>query len=396
MDIFGNDIFDTSDDGLELDFGQANVSVWGNRIHNAVHNGISFQPQDGGPWYIIRNQIVGSVESPFKFRTTDRFVLIQQHDRQLASPGRDDLLQRRTICWAAIPAQQSMDLRAGRTDLVALMASRTTGAPISTTTASTGVTRRIRSSMRALVDDDLPSFSRASGLESHGVRIFKDACFSDFRVPGPTPTRIPPHLMSLRPDCNAVDAGAILPNLSDPLRGGAPDLGAHEYGQPARSDWSEYLPVHRHLTRHLPRPSRPAIEPVYVPPPTGSPSPWPSQDIGAVAISGSTSESSGVWTISGAGSDIWGSADSFHFVHQPMTGDGIWTARLTTLTNTHSWTKAGVMMRADLAPDSPHAFVFATPGVNGAAFQRRVQRGARRFTPAVALRICRNGCVLFE
>ena len=58
-----------------------------------------------------------------------------------------------------------------------------------------------------------------------------------------------------------------------------------------------------------------------------------------------------------------------------MTGDGIWTARLTTLTNTAAWTKAGVMMRADLAPDSPHAFVFATPGVNGAAFQRRVQRG---------------------
>ena len=94
-----------------------------------------------------------------------------------------------------------------------------------------------------------------------------------------------------------------------------------------------------------------------------------------MAISGSTSESGGVWTISGAGSDIWGSADSFQFVHQPMTGDGIWTARLTTLANIHSWTKAGVMMRADLAPDSPHAFAFVTPGVNGAAFQRRVQPG---------------------
>ena len=45
VDIFGNDIFDTSDDGIEADNGRANVRMWGNRIHNAVHNGISFQPQ---------------------------------------------------------------------------------------------------------------------------------------------------------------------------------------------------------------------------------------------------------------------------------------------------------------------------------------------------------------
>ena len=76
VDIFGNDIFDTSDDGIELDYGGANVRVWGTRIHNAVHNGISFQPQALGPWYILRNQIVGNVEGAFKFRTTDRFVLL--------------------------------------------------------------------------------------------------------------------------------------------------------------------------------------------------------------------------------------------------------------------------------------------------------------------------------
>ncbi len=43
VDMFGNDIFDTSDDG-KGDFGYGNVRMWGNRIHNAVHNGII-----GGP-----------------------------------------------------------------------------------------------------------------------------------------------------------------------------------------------------------------------------------------------------------------------------------------------------------------------------------------------------------
>nr|MBA3640844.1 right-handed parallel beta-helix repeat-containing protein [Acidobacteriota bacterium] len=35
VDILGNDIFDTSDDGIEGDYGYANVRMWGNRIHNA-------------------------------------------------------------------------------------------------------------------------------------------------------------------------------------------------------------------------------------------------------------------------------------------------------------------------------------------------------------------------
>ena len=75
IDVFGNDIFDTSDDGFEGDPGGANIRVWGNRIHNAAHNGISYQPQNGSPWYIIRNQLVGFMEAPFKFRTTDRSVI---------------------------------------------------------------------------------------------------------------------------------------------------------------------------------------------------------------------------------------------------------------------------------------------------------------------------------
>jgi hypothetical protein len=64
-----------SDDGFEGDPGGPNIRVWGNRIHNAAHNGISYQPQNGSLWYIVRNQIVGFMEAPFKFRTTDRSVI---------------------------------------------------------------------------------------------------------------------------------------------------------------------------------------------------------------------------------------------------------------------------------------------------------------------------------
>lgn len=360
VDIFGNDIFDTSDDGLELDLGLANVRAWGNRIHNAYHNGISFQPQEGGPWYIIRNQIVGSVESPFKFRTTDRFVLINNTIVNYAGGiiccSQNHLLGGilRNNLWISAQGGQIWALDAvndWRTDFDYDGFDWGT-APYPLIYGGT-------------IYYDLPSFTRASGLERNGIRIFKDACFADFRVPGPPPTRIPPHVMSLRGDCNAVDAGAILPNLSDRYEGAAPDLGAHEYGQASAS----YGP-----RPAVPTPSDPSPVPPPVPPP-GSPSPWPTQDVGAVSVAGSAGEAGGVWTVTAAGSDIWGTADAFRFVHQTMTGDGVVTVRLTSVSNTDAWTKAGVMMREDLAPDSPHAFVLGTPGSNGFAFQRRAQRG---------------------
>ena len=87
-DIYGNDIFDVTDDGIELDHGLANTRIWQNRIHNASHNGVAFQPQAGAPWYIVRNQIVNSQESIFKFRQGDRFVAGPQHFRELERSAR--------------------------------------------------------------------------------------------------------------------------------------------------------------------------------------------------------------------------------------------------------------------------------------------------------------------
>jgi hypothetical protein len=48
--------------------------------------------------------------------------------------------------------------------------------------------------------------------------------------------------------------------------------------------------------------------------------------------------------VTGAGWDIWGSTDEFHYVHQPLNGDGRITARLTSQDDTNPWAKAGVMV----------------------------------------------------
>ena len=84
--------------------------------------------------------------------------------------------------------------------------------------------------------------------------------------------------------------------------------------------------------------------------------------------------SGSVFTVMGAGADVWGAADAFHYVWQPLSGDGDVIARVASIEYVHAWVKAGVMIRERLTADSPHAFMLVSAG-KGIAFQRRTASG---------------------
>jgi hypothetical protein len=79
--------------------------------------------------------------------------------------------------------------------------------------------------------------------------------------------------------------------------------------------------------------------------------PWPSADIGGVAVAGSTAQSGVTYTVSGAGK-ISGNADSFRFVYQSLNGDGEIKAQLTSVQNTGGGGCVGVMIRELMATNS--------------------------------------------
>jgi len=105
------------------------------------------------------------------------------------------------------------------------------------------------------------------------------------------------------------------------------------------------------------------------------PSPWLNQDVGAVGISGSSGFSSGVFTVRGAGSDIWGAADSFQYAYQPLSGDGQIVARVTSLQNTNANAKAGIMFRNSLSSTAADVLLDVEPG-GGIEFMARTSDGA--------------------
>ena len=227
VDIFGNDIFDTSDDGIETDEGQTNVRVWGNRIHNAVHNAFSFQPQVGAPWYFIRNQVINNLEDIAKYRGT------RTAPCSCTTPSSTGGIYNsagRTASSCPSPATTSGSRSTA--DRSGGCSGPSTGAPTSTTTASTGVSPSGRSFSTALTYPNLESFSAATGQEANGIRISHETCIPTMDVPGESPTTVPPQYLTLARGCPAIDAGAILPNINDGFRGRAPDLGAYERGRP--------------------------------------------------------------------------------------------------------------------------------------------------------------------
>ncbi len=74
-DIYNNDIFICTDDGIETDYSDTNVRVYNNRITNTFA-GITTQPVNGGPVYIFRNSIYNTQYSPFKLHNHTSGLII--------------------------------------------------------------------------------------------------------------------------------------------------------------------------------------------------------------------------------------------------------------------------------------------------------------------------------
>jgi len=83
------------------------------------------------------------------------------------------------------------------------------------------------------------------------------------------------------------------------------------------------------------------------------PAGWLDQDIGPVGIAGSASYTNGTFTVTGAGTSVWSTADGFHFAYQVLSGDGTIVARVVTVSPSST---GGVMVRETLNPDSTEVF----------------------------------------
>ncbi|MBL8176278.1 MAG: PD40 domain-containing protein [Bryobacterales bacterium] len=125
-----------------------------------------------------------------------------------------------------------------------------------------------------------------------------------------------------------------------------------------------------------------------------------SADVGAPAHKGMSRLEGGVYRISASGTNMWGTSDAFHFVHDQFAGDVSIEAKVEWVgegKNPHR--KAGPILRASLDADAPYAdFVFH--GSGELALQYRKVKGGptaeiqTTIRPPLVARLERHGDVI--
>jgi RHS repeat-associated protein len=133
-------------------------------------------------------------------------------------------------------------------------------------------------------------------------------------------------------------------------------------------------------------------------PATTLPSGWASGDVGYPSTTGSSSYSSGTFTVTAAGADVWDNGgdtpdDQFQTTYQTLTGDGSIVAKVKSQTSTNEWAKAGIMLKDNMEGLSSYINLHTTPD-HGIHFQhgfdQDVDAGSYTF-PNAWLKLTRTG-----
>jgi hypothetical protein len=164
------------------------------------------------------------------------------------------------------------------------------------------------------------------------------------------------------PNDAAVNSGDIIAVRDHPTSFGNPALASNPYdfNHDASVNSSDIIIARDHPTSF-------STTLKFLHPPVGNaqllPATWYDADIGGPGLAGSGhfNPSSGIWDLSGSGSDIWNAADQFNYAYTTLTGDGVIVARVTSMQNTDPWAKAGIMFRETLNAASRDAYVTMTP-----------------------------------
>jgi len=133
---------------------------------------------------------------------------------------------------------------------------------------------------------------------------------------------------------------------------------------------------------------------------TGLPLPWVSTDIGTGMLAGSATFNAGTFTQSGSGV-IGARSDKLRYTYQTLTGDGEIIARISSLQNTGTSSRVGVMIRDSLAPNSKEIFMGMT-GSNAYRWISRTSTGGNTSTtssstgsvPNTWVRLVRSGTTI--
>ena len=235
IDICNNDIEEATDDAVEADSAMGNVRVMRNRVRNCF-DGMSSQPDLGGPTYYIQNTMYNVLYSPFKFHngTVGDVVL---HNTVVKCGDAFGCYAGET--WSRAYFRNNLFIGGtgggtyggygnGSGNVLDLVDADATCSFDYDGLGSIG-TNTFAGKIGATRFTSLATL-KANTTEVHAVQI--DMSVFAQTVPFPSNPYPPKPVVDLRLAAGgaAIDKGVVLVGLNDGFAGAAPDLGAYELG----------------------------------------------------------------------------------------------------------------------------------------------------------------------
>ncbi len=250
VDFFGNDMFNITDNCIELDGGVHNMRAFDNRCANTAQLAYSTQPIFGGPAYIYRNiSYNNTTAGALKLLDNPAGILVY-NNTFIGSAGslgpasnihfRNNLIvgdgwKKPIFQVKTFTPYSSSDFNGFGPNQVAGNFSWD-GPPFES--ANGGRVHK--------ADDTLAEYQKGSGQDAHSIVVGLDA-FVNVRPTDESDPRklyLPEDLdFRLGPRSAAIDKGAVLPTITDGFNGRAPDLGAYEFGSTPPKYGPEMWPV---------------------------------------------------------------------------------------------------------------------------------------------------------
>ena len=235
IDIYGNDISQCGDDGIEADFTMGNVRVHHNRVTDCFI-AISTQPSLGGPTYLYRNVVYNAVYQAFKLQRSSVGDVLY-HNTSVKVGDAFNVITGDPIARAISRNNIFIGGPAGRFNGFGNGAGRVVYLPSAGATndfnydgfGSIGTgnfTGRIGSTnFNGLLQLQLLT------TEWNAVQLDLNVFNSRVTLPSnPVGLNTPPNF-ELAAQSPAVDGGVALAGFNDGFTGDAPDLGAYERGR---------------------------------------------------------------------------------------------------------------------------------------------------------------------
>jgi hypothetical protein len=232
IDVYGNYIHETVDDCIEPDYARENYRVWSNLCYNSMC-GFSFQPMKGGPWYFYDNIDAGSYLHALKVKRITGWTVLVGNTIVGRNPGLDGIRG---------------FLRGLIEDNIWL---RTTPGPLTASTpwkdeyAPTLIDYNAYSDPEVLAGIGYKALAEKQGWDKHSIVVdWRDVFAEPVKAPASQPYyssnlqgkllpkdwRFEHSLLLPKEGSKVIAAGTVLPNITGPYLGKAPDLGANQLG----------------------------------------------------------------------------------------------------------------------------------------------------------------------